>query len=260
MSPTHSRRTFATSSRAGRFEFRTLPGVLADHDFDSSGILGEDRDLTVSMRDLRFIPKGCQTVAGSQRSGDPRKDRNDAVHPAGMPERFDPLRTSFHRFWHPFRMRTSFNSIPVVSAMLRPPATFCHPFGMNRNDFNTSGDSLPPGFSMNRNNDIEKSRRSYESPFISSRLFASLRLCVDNTQPRTTQVESSGETKQLGRVAAEHTGLTVRRPAMQESADVFIAGAIRLGRDSFAPAAAINRPLRAERIQQCRHDRCDITL
>ena len=59
------------------------------------------------------------------------------MHPAGMPERFDPLRTSFHRFWHPFRMRLSFRTIPVVSAMLRPPATLCHPFGMNRNDSNT---------------------------------------------------------------------------------------------------------------------------
>ena len=61
-----------------------------------------------------------------------------------MPERFKPLRKSFHRFWHPFRMRYSFSTIPVVSAMLRPPATVCHPCGMNRNDSKTTGDSFPP--------------------------------------------------------------------------------------------------------------------
>ena len=85
---------------------------------------------------LAVHPEGMSDSSrGSQRSGDPRKNWNDAVHPAGMPERFDSLRTSFHRFWHPFRMRLSFRTIPVVSAMLRPPATPCHPFGMNRNDF-----------------------------------------------------------------------------------------------------------------------------
>ena len=98
---------------------------------------------------------------GSQRSADPRKDRNDAVHPAGMPERFDPLRTSFHRFWHPFRMRLSFRTIPVVSAMLRPPATLCHPCGMNRNDSNTPGDSLPPKIPHER----KKRRRIFVSTF-----------------------------------------------------------------------------------------------
>ena len=94
------------------------------------------------------IPPGCLqdglVIRGSQRSGVPRKDWNDAVHPAGMPVRFDPLRTSFHHFWHPFRMRLSFRTIPVVSAMLRPPATLCHPCGMNRNDSKTPGDSFPP--------------------------------------------------------------------------------------------------------------------
>ena len=94
---------------------------------------------------LALHPAGMSDSSrGSQRSGDPRKDWNDAVHPAGMPERFDPLRTSFHRFWHPFRMRFSFRTIPVVSAMLRPPATLCHPCGMNRNDSKTTGDSFSP--------------------------------------------------------------------------------------------------------------------
>ena len=65
------------------------------------------------------------------------------LHPAEIPERLDPLRKSFHRFWHPSRMRLSFRTIPVVFAMLRPPATFCHPFGMNRHDSKTPGDSFP---------------------------------------------------------------------------------------------------------------------
>ena len=70
------------------------------------------------------------------------------MHPDGMPETFDPLRAAFHRLWHPYRMRFSFNTIPVVSAMLRPPATLCHPFGMNRNDPDTPGDSFLPRFPM----------------------------------------------------------------------------------------------------------------
>ena len=41
-------------------------------------------------------------------------------------------------------MRLSFRTISVVFAMLRPPATFCHPFGMNCNDSKTPGDSFPP--------------------------------------------------------------------------------------------------------------------
>ena len=54
------------------------------------------------------------------------------MHPGGMPEVFDDLGGTFDVFLHPFRMRYPSNSIPVVSAALRPPATVCHPFGMNR--------------------------------------------------------------------------------------------------------------------------------
>ena len=66
-------------STQGLKHFSTLKDLLArlhevgtardsagNRHLGSSGILGEDRDLTVSMRDLRFIPKGCQTVAGGR--------------------------------------------------------------------------------------------------------------------------------------------------------------------------------------------------
>ena len=35
-------------------------------------------------------------------------------------------------FWHPFGMHSIAANFPGVYAALRPPATFCHPFGMNR--------------------------------------------------------------------------------------------------------------------------------
>ena len=93
---------------------------------------------------LAVHPEGMSDSSrGSQRSGDPRKVWNDAVHPGGMPEICDDLRNTFHWFWHPSGMRYSLSSIPVVSAMLRPPATVCHPCGMNRNDSKTPGDSFP---------------------------------------------------------------------------------------------------------------------
>ena len=90
----------------------------------SSGILGECKNLTVLIRGLRFIPNGMsENSRESQHSGDPRKARNEAVHPAGMPELLDDLRKTFRRCWHPSRMRSSFRTNPVVSATLRPPAT-----------------------------------------------------------------------------------------------------------------------------------------
>ena len=48
-----------------------------------------------------------------------------------MPEEFD-NQSSMDGFWHPFRMQFIFIRYPVVFAALRPPATFCHPFGMQR--------------------------------------------------------------------------------------------------------------------------------
>ena len=35
-------------------------------------------------------------------------------------------------FWHPCGMHCIVPNFPGVSAALRPPATVCHPFGMNR--------------------------------------------------------------------------------------------------------------------------------
>ena len=48
-----------------------------------------------------------------------------------MPVEFD-NQSSMDGFWHPFRMQFILIRYPVVFAALRPPATFCHPFGMQR--------------------------------------------------------------------------------------------------------------------------------
>ena len=86
-----------------------LGGMQESHGFDSR---------------LAVHPGGMsENSRGSKRSGDPRKARNEAVHPGGMPELLDDLRKTFPRFWHPSRMRSSFRTIPVVCATLRPPAT-----------------------------------------------------------------------------------------------------------------------------------------
>ena len=80
---------------------------------------------------LRFIPKGWQKVAGGRSAAQPPgSGRLTPEHPGGMPEERTSRRTSTNVLASLQDANNSVKRFPGVSAMLRPPATFCHPFGM----------------------------------------------------------------------------------------------------------------------------------
>ena len=63
-------------------------------------------------------PEGLiESSRWSERSADHRKHEIEF-----------PRRKGGRRPWHPFRVRANVAFVPVVSATLRPPATFCQPF------------------------------------------------------------------------------------------------------------------------------------
>ena len=81
------------------------------------------------LESLRFIPQGWQKVAGgrsiAETTGMVLNENRILEGCQRFPQRLE-------AFWHPCGMHCIVPIFPEVSAALRPPATVCHPFGMNR--------------------------------------------------------------------------------------------------------------------------------
>ena len=99
---------------------------------DSWGILGGNESPGV-LESLRFIPQGWQRVAGGRSIAETTgMARNDNRILKGCQKRWNDVRSGSKRSGIPAGCTASFQSFRGVSAALRPPATLCHPFGMNR--------------------------------------------------------------------------------------------------------------------------------
>jgi hypothetical protein len=97
----------------------------------TSGILGV-MSLRSGFSFLWFIPKGCPRVAGGRSAAEtPGREWEGLLHPEGMPDSFQKQQELCGHSGIPPGCSCCVTRTPVVCAPLRPPATFCHPFGMN---------------------------------------------------------------------------------------------------------------------------------